>query len=273
MDPFLESCAFWLGFHHKLNARIEETLNRSLPIPFVARMEAGQQVRVSALDSAGKPFEESAWFRRADVVVVDAGGQAAAPSALVAASPAPVRSTWNLPDREPTELTHVVVEDMRSREIVTQIETLSPSNKSSGLDRAAYLKKKQELLASATSLVEIDLLIGGYRSIPDLDRADSVLHTTPATPYLVTVFPGWLRTPHPQFDAYPTRLDQPLPRITVPLRENVAGVPLDLQAVFAGLYDAGAYDRSIDYQQPLDLPLTSELRRQVEAVLASETEG
>lgn len=48
-----------------------------------------------------------------------------------------------------------------------------------------------------------------------------------------------------------------LPRVSVPLLDGDA-VALDLQAVFADVYEKGAYGRRIDYRAPSDSPLTAE---------------
>jgi hypothetical protein len=45
--------------------------------------------------------------------------------------------------------------------LVCVIEVLSPTNKRTGEGRTAYETKRQKILASATHLVEIDLLRGG----------------------------------------------------------------------------------------------------------------
>ena len=47
--------------------------------------------------------------------------------------------------------------------VVTVIEILSPTNKRPGKGRDLYLEKRQDVLASRTHLVEIDLLRVGER--------------------------------------------------------------------------------------------------------------
>jgi hypothetical protein len=43
-------------------------------------------------------------------------------------------------------------------------------------------------------------------------------------------------------------------------------IPLDLAAIFASVYQRGRYERSIDYQAPLSLPLSAEDRVWAEAL-------
>jgi len=46
-------------------------------------------------------------------------------------------------------------------ELVTLMEVLSPANKLYGPGRNAYLRKREDVLGSRTSLIEIDLLRAG----------------------------------------------------------------------------------------------------------------
>jgi hypothetical protein len=53
---------------------------------------------------------------------------------------------------------------------------------------------------------------------------------------------------------YPLRLNEPLPEIDIPLLPGDPPVPLDLQAVFQRTYEAGPYEREIDYRQDAPVP-------------------
>ncbi len=50
------------------------------------------------------------------------------------------------------------IREVATSEVITVIEVLSPTNKRPGEGRKTYAAKRQTLLASATNLVEIDLL-------------------------------------------------------------------------------------------------------------------
>jgi hypothetical protein len=47
-----------------------------------------------------------------------------------------------------------------------------------------------------------------------------------------------------------------LPTIPIPLKAPDPDIPLDLAAIFATVYQRARYERSIDYQAPLGLPLS-----------------
>jgi hypothetical protein len=58
----------------------------------------------------------------------------------------------------------LTIRERETMEVVTVIEVLSPGNKQAGSDgRREYLRKRRDVLLSATHLVELDLLRGGER--------------------------------------------------------------------------------------------------------------
>ncbi|MGC8643009.1 MAG: DUF4058 family protein [Isosphaeraceae bacterium] len=129
--------------------------------------------------------------------------------------------------------------------LVTSIEVLSPSNKrpdTPGWD--LYLRRRQSLLLSGTSLVEIDLLRGGQR-MPMLDP-------WPDSPYTLLVSrASTFRT----CKVWPAVFQVPLPSIPVPLAKPDPDLVLDLQPMIAAIYKRFRYERSIDYGKPLSPPL------------------
>jgi len=68
----------------------------------------------------------------------------------------------------------------------------------------------------------------------------------PPSPYLVTLTRARAAT----MEVWPIALEDRLPVISVPLRAPDPDVALDLQAALGAVYDAAAYDLSIDYDQP-----------------------
>jgi hypothetical protein len=127
------------------------------------------------------------------------------------------------------DLAFIEIRDRRSRELVTVIELLSPSNKRPGPDRDQYLAKRGQILASPAHLVEIDLLRGGA-PMPADDRTDC--------DYAVLVSRAEQR-PHAGF--WPIGLRDRLPVIPVPLRAGDPDARLDLQEVLDHIHDTGGY--------------------------------
>ena len=116
--------------------------------------------------------------------------------------------------------------------VVGTIEVLSPSNKDSGNPGCdLYLKKQQEILASSTHLVEIDLLRQGQHTVA---ASKGLLHEPGPWDYVACLH----RAGHGRrFTTWPVTVRQRLPRIRVPLADDDQEVVLDLQAVFQRCYD------------------------------------
>ena len=252
MDPYLES-GLWTGFHTKLIAAIDSELNRLLPDRFVADCEVRQELTVVDRSSPGETFGESASRTiRPDVYVADRGERfdASTPVALIDDA---IEIEW---EAEPVDVPYVVLIDCENQRVVTEIELLSPSNKAAGPNRDAFLQKKQTLLMSDVSFVEIDLLIRGARAVDPPERAAEVYRVSKERPYVVSVYPAWIRSPRVRSLCDLRRLDERLPTVAVPLVEDTPPVPLDLQSALTNVYDASRYDKKINYaaSPPVTLP-------------------
>lgn len=129
-------------------------------------------------------------------------------------------------------------------ELVTVVEMLSPSNKQ-GENRRDYLTKRDQLPASRTHLVEVDLLRGG-EPMPDADRPDC--------DYSVMVSRAENR---PRAGFWPVMLREPLPVVPIPLRAVDGEVRVDLQEVLQHVYDASGYENFI-YRGSPSPPLSAE---------------
>ena len=71
-----------------------------------------------------------------------------------------------------------------------------------------------------------------------------------------------------QFEVYPIQLTQHLPTIAIPLMPADGDIEVDLQAIFQRAYDAGPYQRSIDYRtDKIEPPLTKEQADSMRSVL------
>ncbi|MBI4618110.1 MAG: DUF4058 family protein [Planctomycetes bacterium] len=146
---------------------------------------------------------------------------------------------------------YIEIRDLESgHKVVSVIEVISPTNKRPGGEgMRAYRAKQEELLASDTNLVEIDLLRGGQH-VAAVPR-DSLASLRPYH-YLVVV----RRAAEPDLrHVYPLRLDTRLPRVAIPLRDPDGDVVVDLQSLIDRAYERGAYAWTIDYQTPPEPPL------------------
>ncbi|HEV2294611.1 MAG TPA: DUF4058 family protein [Tepidisphaeraceae bacterium] len=238
MDPYLE--AYWRDVHHRLCTYACDALQPQLRPRYLARLEERLVVETELEDSRSI---------YPDVKVVQRhpsphfGSAAHSEGSVALAEPLVVRGL-----HEPAYEGFIqIIDTTTGGRLVTVIEFLSPSNKLPGEGQALYQQKQRELSEARVSLVEIDLLRGGDYIVQA--RRDRV----PPSHYRINVHRGWKGQEH---EYYPIHLDQRLPAIRIPLREQDADVALDLQPLIDQTYRNGAYDQ-IDYRKappppPLD---------------------
>jgi hypothetical protein len=134
-------------------------------------------------------------------------------------------------------------------EVITIIELLSHSNKSSQRGREQYERKRMAALASMTHLVEIDILRAGdpmpMRIVGNGHRTD----------YRIVVSRAYRR---PRADIYLFGVRNSIPDFPIPLRPGEVEPILRLNQVLHDMYDRAGYDLAIDYDQQADPPLASE---------------
>jgi hypothetical protein len=66
------------------------------------------------------------------------------------------------------------------------------------------------------------------------------------------------KPPRDEYELYPRRLPESLPRLGIPLAGKDADVVLDIQAVVEQAYEMGAYRDTLRYDLPCRPPLSAE---------------
>jgi hypothetical protein len=246
MDPYLEDPHRWPGVHNKLIGEIEAALNRLLLPRYYADIE--ERVYISDEADPGRKTIIP------DIRVLPTGSKKKPPGAKTPKAPPalvcePVVVTTLIEDEIREPFLKVVERD--SRQVVTVIEVLSPTNKIAGSrGRDQYIEKRTDVLRSDTSWVEIDLLREGEPVI--------VRELYPECEYTVHVS---RKTGRPKGVVWPIRLQQRLPVIGIPLKSGDPDAELDLQPLFVAVYDRGAYAFKIDYARDPVPPLPPELAK------------
>ena len=121
---------------------------------------------------------------------------------------------------------------------------------------SATEKKRRAVLASVTSLIEIDLLRAGEPM-----RMEPV----PQSDYRILVSRGWER---PHAVMHPFGIRQAIPAISVPLQWGENEVHLAVGELLAQVYDRARYDLRIDYgAAPPEPPLSAEDSEWVDGLL------
>ena len=236
MDPYIEDPDLWTDFHSGLAYEIRTELNRKIQPRYVAKVIPRVTYEAVEIGAARGILPDIAvWERKAQ--------ETPAAYATAAVTEAPVESTVSIEFE--TRVFAVEIHEVGTLRLVTAIEILSPANKRPGHDAFEdYKRKRRDLLRSPVHLIEVDLLRGGTR--PPLDRP------VPAAPYYVTLSRVEKR---PLVSVWPLQLQDRLPVLPVPLLEPDPDATLDLGAMVSAVYERGAYQLLINYQQPPPPPL------------------
>jgi hypothetical protein len=248
MDPYLEAPDIWSGFHNAFAVGIAAELNRILP--------AARYAEIRERAELGFDPDIAANSRPIALPRAESDGVA------VAARPRRVASPHVALDHLTEPIRHLYVEvcDASSgHKVITVIEILSPSNKGRGNDRDVYEAQQRRVLESAANLIELDLLRGGSRIIPDRHIEALIERLRPSPACVMLVNRAWHRGSGAlAYNVYPVGLRDPLPCIWIPLGEHEGEVALDLQYVFDRAYDTGPYRRgAVDYAGPVPAPALS----------------
>lgn len=239
MNPYLENPTRWPGVQFILVSHLQRQLTRHLPPGFVSRV---QKRGVETVPSTATPQHTAE----------------AAMEALATGTRAPEAATRMY-------MRHLSLEVRDCRDgiarVVAHIEVVSPTIKEQGRARVAHQQRQAERMNCDVHLLEIDLLRGGKYC---LHVPFSIVQECGAWDYLI-VLQDVFRPSHDLF--WRVALDEPLPRLLLPLAPDVTPVPLDMQTALNDCYDESGLGLDIDYTQEPDPPLSPEQARWSDALL------
>jgi hypothetical protein len=139
------------------------------------------------------------------------------------------------------------VREIRTGQVVTVIEVLSPVNKRPGRGRVDYESKRSMIFGSSCNFVEIDLL-RQWQPLP-------VQTGNRRSSYRILVSPQEKR---PEADLYAFELWDLIPCFPLPLRSEDVCPVVDLKVLIDGIYDRSGYGFVIEYDRPAVPPLSEE---------------
>ena len=170
-----------------------------------------------------------------DVTVTGAGRP---PTISVSTTAVAEPLTVEVPLLEEVQERYLEIRDGGTGKVITTIELLSPKNKRAGEGRNAYLKKRQQVLGSASHLIEIDLLRSGL-PMPVIGEVASY--------YRILISRSDQR---PKAQLYAFNLRQPIPSFAIPLRLGESEPVIDLQPLLHRVYDRARFELVIDMKSP-----------------------
>jgi hypothetical protein len=238
MDPYLERRGLWEEVHAGLIIGIQHFLAPLLRPRYRVAIE--RRTYLALL-----PPPEQRTGKQDVLVMAPRKGVAQAPA--LAAAPVVVDPLiGELPLPEEVLERYLEVRDVATQEVISVIKVLSPTNKTTSEGRSQYEQKRLKVLGSLTNLVEIDLIRAGE---------PFAMKVAGQSDYRIVVSRSQWR---PQADIYLFGVRQPIPDFPIPLRPGETEPVLPLNEILHKLYDEGAYDLAIDYQQPPEPPLSDE---------------
>lgn len=233
MNPYLEMREFWPEVHHLLISILAETLNPQL----LPKYRVAIEKRVYQMNG------DDALFVGIPDVTVERSSTATKESEFNVAVATPPSTPVTVTVPVPLELREGYLEVLQvaTKEVVTVIEVLSPSNKRPGKGRETYEEKRREVLGSRTHLVEIDLLRDGE----PMPVSGSNIQGN----YTILVSRSDRR---PRADLYVFNLQDLIPTFPLPLRSEDAQPMIDLHSCLDLIYDRAGLAFAIDYsREPL----------------------
>jgi len=220
MNPYLEQEDVWEDFHGRFIPIAAEWIGLQIQPAYIVKMGVNVYIQEP-------PYDQRVLLGRPDVMVTDPHHERPA-SGSTATIEAPAYARI-IPAVDIRREPYLEIRDRQSRQLVTAVELLSPTNKRTGPDRQQYLRKRHQYFQARVNLVEIDLLRGGPRlPLEDLPECD----------YYVLIGRS---EEYPRVAVWPLRLRDVLPTIPIPLRPSDGNASLDLQAVLQRAYDAAGY--------------------------------
>jgi hypothetical protein len=228
MNPYLEHESVWHDFHERFITAVADALVPQVRPEYIVQID--EHAYIHEL-----PSDERRYAGRPDVTLATGRPAAVKPAAGTIEAPAHAILPIAIDEER---LAFVEIRDRLSRDLVTVIEVLSPSNKRRGPDREQYLRKRLEFARGPAHFVELDLLRGGPR-LP--------LDELPPCDYYAMVSRAQER---PRVGLWAVRLRDALPEIPIPLRPPRADAKLELQGLLHRVFDAGGYEDYIYAQTP-----------------------
>jgi hypothetical protein len=255
MDPYLES--HWGDVHASLVTYARDQLAQQMPGQLKVRIEeyVAVEIQEETHDHLYVPDvrvnERPGPLPEGEIAV---GAATAVETLIDADEPLVVRRIV-----EPPTQREIRIVDMREGgRLVTAIDFLSETNKTTGRDD--YRRKQSEVLEAGANLVEIDLLRSGKWV---LSMPSQWVRESHRGPYRVCVVRA--AKAH-DAEMYQASYAGPLPNVRIPLRPDDKDAVLRLQPLIEQAYANGQYG-DIDYRNEPNPPLLEEERAWVDELL------
>ncbi|MFB2923709.1 DUF4058 family protein [Aerosakkonema funiforme] len=257
MNPYLENPELWSEVHHRLITAIADAIAPDLRPKYYVGIE--KRTYLSDIEDSvlvGIP-DVAVYAKRTAATPTRISSTDASRSNVALASQTEATSV-TIPLPEEVRESYLAIKEVGTGTVVTVVEILSPKNKRGKEGRKSYESKRQQVLASLTNLVEIDLLRSG-KPMRIIEKIQS--------DYRILISRANRR---PTASLYAFNLRDTIPSFPLPLESGESEPLVELQTLLNGVYDRAAYDLRIDYTQPPQPPLKGEDAVWVDELLRTE---
>ena len=234
MDPYLEASTLWPEVHSRLIVGMADILGPTLLPDYYVAIE--QRTYLNQPD-------ENLLIGIPDVAITaqktDSPTELPSPNVLATIARSDEPQTVTVPLAEEVRDRYLEIREAATGTVITAVELLSPTNKRPGEGRDTYLRKRQQVLSSATHLVEIDLLRNGA-PLP----LQNVAHPTH---YRILISRSERR---PQAQRYSFNWPDPSPVFPLPLNVGANEPLISLKPLLDTLYDRAGYALRLNLETP-----------------------
>ncbi len=233
MDPYLEHPWIWPSVHTLLIGAMQLAIAGHVAPKYYVSIEERTYISID---------DPQSFVGRPDVAIMGTPQLESAGGVATLSAPVMVQTPMSEEIRE----RYLEIRTVGDDQVITVIDLLSPTNKRPGRGRDDYAAKRQDVLASWTNLVEIDLLRGGLRP---------AIEPPPASHYYILVS---RRPGRPNAQLYPFNVTDAIPPFRVPWQRGDDEPELALGALLAELYQQAHYDLRLDYSKQPEPPLAGD---------------
>ena len=244
MNPYLENPDLWSEVHSRLIVAIADAIAPNLHPQYYVAIEKRTYL---------SDIEDSVLVGIPDVALVSKLQLTNQQISTVTLPAQTEAISVTVPQPEEVQERYLEIREVGTNTVVTVVEIISPKNKRAGVGREAYERKRKQVLASLTNLVEIDLLRSG-KSMRIIENIKS--------DYRILISRVNSR---PKASLYAFSVRDEIPSFFLPLHSSEGEPLVELQSLLNGIYERAGYELRIDYTQPSQPPLKAE-----DAVWASE---
>jgi hypothetical protein len=229
MNPYLEHPELWHQVHNRLIVGLADAIADQVAPHYFVSIE--QRIYQSFADPQSLVGIADVGIKRDPWVTDQSNALAGSVNVLTKPQRVQITMPWEVRER------YLEIREVATKELITVLEVLSPSNKRTGEGRSIYESKRINILATKTNLVEVDLLRSGR---------PMAVQGAHKSQYRILVSRA---SDRPEADLFTFNLQEKIPDFPLPLQGEHPEPIVSLQTILNDTYRRGRLDLLIDYSK------------------------